>query len=66
LWPTYAEGYGSLVCHWFIYARPNHKILLYFDDFEVEGNPGGKLARLIRFPAKLNMYIYVMCVLYES
>jgi hypothetical protein len=41
--PLSVEGYGSLVCHWFIYARANHKILLYFDDFEVEGNPGGKL-----------------------
>lgn len=32
-------GYGSLQCHWFIHARPGHKILLYFDVFEVEGNP---------------------------
>eukprot|EP00090_Calanus_glacialis_P014380 TRINITY_DN23170_c0_g1_i1.p1 TRINITY_DN23170_c0_g1~~TRINITY_DN23170_c0_g1_i1.p1 ORF type:complete len:870 (-),score=100.53 TRINITY_DN23170_c0_g1_i1:1263-3872(-) len=32
-------GYGSLQCHWFIHAKPGHKILLYFDDFEVEGNP---------------------------
>ena len=35
-------GYGSLQCHWFIHARPGHKILLYFDDFEVEGNPAGE------------------------
>jgi len=32
-------GYGSLQCHWFIHVPPGHKILLYFDDFEVEGNP---------------------------
>ena len=34
-------GYGSLQCHWFIHVPPGHKILLYFDDFEVEGNPAG-------------------------
>lgn len=37
------SGYGSLQCHWFIHVPPGHKILLYFDDFEVEGNPAGRL-----------------------
>jgi len=44
--PNYPEkyssndpSYGSLQCHWFIHVPPGHKILLYFDDFEVEGNP---------------------------
>jgi len=36
------EGYGSLQCHWFIHARPGHRILLYFEKFEVEGNPADR------------------------
>jgi len=34
------RDYGSKVCHWFVYAKPGHRILLYFSEFEVEGNPG--------------------------
>ena len=34
--------FGSKVCHWFVYAKPAHRVLLYFSEFEVEGNPGGK------------------------
>jgi len=34
--------FGSKVCHWFIYAKPGHKVLLHFTDFEVEGNPGDR------------------------
>jgi len=33
------RGSGSKVCHWFVYARPGHRVLLYFSDFEVEGKP---------------------------
>ncbi len=46
--PNYPEKYatsdsgGSIQCHWFIYAQPNHKILMYFEEFEVEGKPNGK------------------------
>ena len=42
------SGYGSLQCHWFIHARPGHKILLYFDVFEVEGNPAGMMWHRLR------------------
>ena len=45
------SGYGSLQCHWFIHVPPGHKILLYFDDFEVEGNPAGRLTLLYNFVA---------------
>ena len=31
----------SQQCHWFIHVRPNHKVLLYFEEFEVEGKPEG-------------------------
>ena len=46
--PNYPEKYttsapgGSFQCHWFIYVKPKHKILLYFEDFEVEGKPNGE------------------------
>ena len=29
-------------CHWFIHVRPGHKVLLYFEEFEVEGKPEGE------------------------
>ena len=47
--PNYPEKYadssssGSHQCHWFIHVKPRHKILLYFEEFEVEGKPNGKL-----------------------
>jgi len=34
------KEFGSKVCHWFVYAKPAHRVLLYFSEFEVEGNPG--------------------------
>ena len=45
--PNYPEKYadsssgGSHQCHWFIHVKPRHKILLYFEEFEVEGKPNG-------------------------
>ena len=42
---NYPEKYSdsniprNFQCHWFIHVRPGHKILLYFEEFEVEGNP---------------------------
>ena len=47
--PNYPEKYassdmgGSMQCHWFINASPGHRILLFFETFEVEGKPIGKL-----------------------
>ena len=32
-------------CHWFIHVRPGHKVLLYFEEFEVEGKPEGESDR---------------------
>ena len=46
--PNYPEKYAtssegsSLQCHWFIHVSPGHKIVLYFETFEVEGKPEGK------------------------
>ncbi|RXG74004.1 Neuropilin-2, partial [Armadillidium vulgare] len=43
--PNWPEKYGSpasdesFTCDWFIYVRPQHKILLWFAEFSVEGNP---------------------------
>ena len=50
--PNFPEKYAtsdlpvSIQCNWFIYAQPNHKILMYFEEFEVEGKPNGKFAFL--------------------
>lgn len=47
--PNYPEKYAtsteglSVQCHWFLHASPGHNILLYFEDFEVEGKPNGEL-----------------------
>ena len=38
----FSAEFGSKVCHWFVYAKPGHRILLYFSEFEVEGKPNGK------------------------
>ena len=41
--PNYPEKYassdmgGSMQCHWFINVSPGHRILLFFETFEVEG-----------------------------
>jgi len=44
--PNFPEKYASSAqdnmtqqCHWFIHVRPGHKVLLYFEEFEVEGKP---------------------------
>ncbi|XP_023327852.1 dorsal-ventral patterning tolloid-like protein 1 isoform X2 [Eurytemora carolleeae] len=37
---TSSKDSGNKVCHWFVYAKPGYRILLYFSNFEVEGNPG--------------------------
>ena len=29
-------------CHWFIHVNPGNRILLYFETFEVEGDPKGE------------------------
>ena len=31
-------------CHWFIHVNPGNRILLYFETFEVEGDPKGESA----------------------
>ena len=48
--PNFPEKYASSAqdnmtqqCHWFIHVRPGHKVLLYFEEFEVEGKPEGKI-----------------------
>ena len=57
--PNYPDKYadsssgGSHQCHWFIHVKPRHKILLYFEEFEVEGKPNGT-------------YEYETCLLYTS
>lgn len=47
--PNFPEKYASSAqenitqqCHWFIHVKPGHKVLLYFEEFEVEGKPEGK------------------------
>ncbi|XP_059082755.1 cubilin-like isoform X2 [Tigriopus californicus] len=46
--PNYPEKYsestigGNTQCHWFIHVRPNHKILVFFEEFEVEGEPSDR------------------------
>ncbi|XP_071744912.1 LOW QUALITY PROTEIN: cubilin [Lepeophtheirus salmonis] len=46
--PNYPEKYssskisGNQQCHWFIHVKPRHKILLYFEEFEVEGTPNDR------------------------
>ncbi len=47
----FATG-GSFQCHWFIYVKPKHKILLYFEDFEVEGKPNGEFISFLNIGAK--------------
>jgi len=43
--PNYPEKYAtsseaaSIQCHWFIHVNPGHKVMMYFETFEVEGNP---------------------------
>ena len=45
--PNYPEKYAtsseaaSIQCHWFIHVNPGHKVMMYFETFEVEGNPTG-------------------------
>lgn len=45
--PNFPEKYasstkgGSIQCNWFINVNPGHKIMLYFETFEVEGKPNG-------------------------
>ena len=47
--PKFPEKYAqtndnnakNIQCHWFIDVTPGHRILLYFETFEVEGNPAG-------------------------
>ena len=50
--PNFPEKYASSAqdnvtqqCHWFIHVRPGHKVLLYFEEFEVEGKPEGEFNR---------------------
>lgn len=31
------------ICNWYIAVRPRYKILLYFDYFQVEGDPIGNV-----------------------
>ena len=48
--PNFPEKYsdsgsstGNKQCNWFINAKPKHRILLFFQDFEVEGKPQGEI-----------------------
>lgn len=36
------RGMASKTCNWYVNVRPNHKILLNFEFFAVEGDPGSK------------------------
>jgi len=48
--PKFPEKYAqtndnnakNIQCHWFINVTPGHRILLYFETFEVEGNPADR------------------------
>lgn len=46
--PNFPDNYGapdktdSSYCDWYIQVKPYHKVLLWFESFDVEGNPGGK------------------------
>lgn len=33
------RGMASKTCNWYVNVRPNHKILLNFEFFAVEGDP---------------------------
>lgn len=37
-----SRGMASKTCNWYVNVRPNHKILLNFELFAVEGEPTGK------------------------
>ena len=55
--PKFPEKYAqtndnnakNIQCHWFINVTPGHRILLYFETFEVEGNPAGIYLLYISF-----------------
>lgn len=36
------RGMASKTCNWYVNVRPNHKILLNFEFFAVEGDPSCK------------------------
>lgn len=46
--PNYPKKYAtsdkikSVQCHWFVHVKPNHKVMLYFEEFEVEGKPNDR------------------------
>ncbi|XP_039289954.1 tolloid-like protein 2 [Nilaparvata lugens] len=37
-----SRGKASKTCNWYVNVRPNHKILLNFEHFAVEGEPAGR------------------------
>ena len=45
-------------CHWFIHVRPGHKVLLYFEEFEVEGKPEGESNQFL-----INIIIIVIIII---
>lgn len=36
------RGMASKTCNWYVNVRPNHKILLNFEFFAVEGDPSSE------------------------
>lgn len=41
-----SRGVASRTCNWFVAARPQHKIVLNFEFFAVEGDPAGKINQI--------------------
>lgn len=47
------RNFASKTCNWFISVRPDHQILIYFEDFSVEGEQSGKFSlRFSKFKIK--------------
>ena len=63
--PNYPEKYAtsseaaSIQCHWFIHVNPGHKVMMYFETFEVEGNPTGIVIfyTLFHFEMKIALFL---------
>lgn len=62
--PNYPEKYAtsseaaSIQCHWFIHVNPGHKVMMYFETFEVEGNPTGIVIFYTLFFSFLSWKLY--------
>nr|XP_027195182.1 uncharacterized protein LOC113789799 isoform X1 [Dermatophagoides pteronyssinus] len=63
--PNYPNNYPAAmqVCNWFITVRPGSKVLLYFDEFSVEGDPPsrGCPGAIVRVWPNLNQKPIELC-----